>query len=69
MRLAPSPNRTPRVVQVFFVLAAVAFTCAYPFLAVVNNPNENVRTYTTIALVEDHTFRIDADGRPLRLGQ
>jgi hypothetical protein len=44
-----------------FVLAAlfVAFTCVYPYIAAVNNPNENVRTYMTMAIVDDHTFKID----------
>jgi hypothetical protein len=47
-------------VRIFFVLAAFAFTCVYPYMSWVNNPNENVRTYMTMALVEEHTFKIDA---------
>ena len=34
--------RAPRCVAVFFALAFVAFTCAFPYIAGVNNPNENV---------------------------
>lgn len=40
-------------------LMLLAFTCIYPYIGVVNNPNENVRTYMTMALVEHHTFKID----------
>ncbi len=43
----------------FFVLVALVFTCVYPYFSWVNNPNENVRTYMTMAIVEEHTFRID----------
>ncbi len=53
---APS---TPRVVLVFFALVFVVFTGVYPYFYTVNNPNENVRTYMTMAIVEDHTMRID----------
>jgi hypothetical protein len=59
MRIALTPNPTPRAVRVFFVLVALVFTCVYPFFSWVNNPNENVRTYMTMAIVEEHTFRID----------
>lgn len=47
------------VVRVVLALSLLAFTCVYPYIGVVNNPNENVRTYMTMALVEHHTFRID----------
>src|SRR5580700_2717705 len=50
---------TPRVVLVFFALVFVVFTGVYPYFYTVNNPNENVRTYMTMAIVEDHTMRID----------
>lgn len=40
-------------------LAFLPFVCVFPYIGVVNNPNENVRTYMTMALVEEHTFRID----------
>ena len=61
MRIALTPyDRTPsRSCRVFFALVALVFTCVYPFIGWVNNPNENVRTYMTMALVEEHTFRID----------
>src|SRR4051812_32805750 len=52
--------RVPRCTAVFFALAFVVFTCVFPYLQAVNNPNENVRTYMTMAIVEDHTFKIDA---------
>ncbi len=41
-------------------LAFLAFTCVFPYLGPINNPNENVRTYMTMAIVEEHTFKIDA---------
>jgi hypothetical protein len=59
MRITAIENRSPRVVRVFFVLLFLVFTCVYPFLSWVNNPNENVRTYMTMAIVEEHTFCID----------
>ena len=43
----------------FFTLVAVVFTCVYPLILGVNNPNENARTYMTMALVEEHTLRVD----------
>lgn len=46
-------------VRLVLALAFVAFTCSYPYIASVNNPNENVRVYMTMGLVEQHTFRID----------
>ena len=48
-----------RVVAVFFALAFVVYTCVFPYIAAINNPNENVRVYMTMALVEQHTFKID----------
>ena len=53
-------TRAPRTVLVFFALVFVVYTCVFPYLAKANDPNENVRTYMTMALVEQHTFRIDA---------
>ena len=35
----------------------------FPYLALVNNPNENVRAYMTMALVDDGTFCIDGPVR------
>jgi hypothetical protein len=47
------------VIRVFFVLAFVCFTAVFPYIQSVNNPNENVRVFMTMSLVEKHTFRID----------
>src|SRR3984957_11230522 len=51
--------RVSRAVPVFFALLFVVYTCLFPYMARMNNPNENVRTYMTMALVEEHTVRID----------
>ena len=48
---------------IFFALVAVVFGSVFPYIGPVNNPNENTRTYTTMALVEDHTFTIDKEVR------
>ena len=56
--LAMRARWTPRA-GIFFALALVVFTAVFPYIHVVNNPNENVRTYMTMAIVEGHTFRID----------
>ncbi len=53
-----SPS-TQRATRLFFALMAVIYTCVFPYMAWVNNPNENARTYMTMALVEDHTFQAD----------
>jgi hypothetical protein len=49
----------PRATTAFFILAFIVFTCVEPYLAPVNNPNENTRTYLTMAIVEQHTFNLD----------
>ncbi len=59
MRFAPPHDATPRIVAAFFGLALVAYVGVYPFCTTLNNPNENVRTYETMAIVECHTFRMD----------
>jgi hypothetical protein len=59
MRIWWKQSRSPPVVRVFFALVALVFTCVYPYRTWVNNPNENVRTYMTMAIVEEHTFCID----------
>lgn len=41
------------------MLCALPMLGVFPYLAAVNNPNENVRTYMTMALVEHGTLRID----------
>jgi hypothetical protein len=46
--------------RAFLFLVALPFLGISPYIGVVNNPNENVRTYMTMALVEDHTFKIDS---------
>ena len=51
---------TPAFVKAFFALAFVVYVGVFPYVGVVNNPNENVRTFMTMALVEGHTFKIDA---------
>jgi hypothetical protein len=58
MHAPPSP-RTPWVVRIFFVLCAIPLLLVFPYVAAINNPNENVRTYMTMALVERGTLRID----------
>ncbi len=40
------------------MVALVFFGC-FPYLGRLNNPNENVRAYMTLALVDQHTFAID----------
>ena len=42
-------------------LVAIVYFAVFPFNYGLNNPNENARTYTTIALVEEHTFCIDGE--------
>ncbi len=46
-------------VRAFFLLVALPLLGVSPYIGIINNPNENVRTYMTMAIVEDHTFRID----------
>ena len=48
------------LLKALFVLVAVLYTCVFPYMAWVNNPNENARVYMTMALVEHGTFRTDA---------
>ncbi|AKU96331.1 hypothetical protein AKJ09_02995 [Labilithrix luteola] len=50
---------TRRSIRLFFVLCALPLFCVFPFLSAVNNPNENVRTYMTMALVQQHTLKLD----------
>lgn len=40
-------------------LLAVLYLWVFPFHDVVRNPNENVRVYMTVAIVDDHTFAIN----------
>jgi hypothetical protein len=48
-----------RAVRLFFVLVALPMFLVFPYNTATNNPNENVRTYMTISIVENHTFCID----------
>lgn len=41
-------------------LCAFAYVYVFPYQATLNNPNENVRFYMTAALVESHSYAIDA---------
>jgi hypothetical protein len=41
------------------VLVLLPMLCVFPYLRAVNNPNEFVRVFTVMALVESGTFRID----------
>jgi hypothetical protein len=45
--------------RLFFVLVLLPMLCVFPYLRAVNNPNEFVRVFTVMALVESGTFRID----------
>lgn len=55
-RSAPAHSRH---VKLFLFLCALPMLGVFPYLGPVNNPNENVRTYMTMALVERGTLRID----------
>jgi hypothetical protein len=52
-------GRDRRLTRAFFALLAVVYLGVYPYLYLVNNPNENTRTYLVLALVDHHTFRLD----------
>ncbi len=43
----------------FFGLLFVAFVCVFPYNQRLDNPNENARVYTTMAIVQDHTFAVN----------
>ena len=45
--------------RLFFVLAAFPFFALFLYLRAVNNPNELVRVFTTMALVDDATLAVD----------
>ena len=51
--------RVSRAVPAYFALVFIVYTGVFPYMAHMNNPNENVRTYMTMALVEKHTLKID----------
>lgn len=43
----------------FFLFLVLPMLCVFPYIRVVNNPNEFVRVFTVMAMVEKHTFKID----------
>lgn len=45
--------------RLFFVLVFLPMLCVFPYLRQINNPNEFVRVYTVMAMVESGTYRID----------
>ena len=45
--------------RTFFVLLIFPLLLAFPYVRALNNPNELVRVYTVIALVENGTYCID----------
>ncbi len=54
------PTAVPRARTALSVLLlAVLYLWVFPFHNAVNNPNENVRVYMTVAIVDDHTFAIN----------
>ncbi len=56
---ATRERREKRLVRAFFFFTFFVYTCVFPYIASFNNPNENVRVYMVMAIVEQHTFRID----------
>jgi hypothetical protein len=55
----PLPREQRWFVAIFFALVALPFFGVFPYIGVVMNPNENTRTYMTIAAVEHRTFQLD----------
>ncbi|MBX3220861.1 MAG: hypothetical protein KF795_10095 [Labilithrix sp.] len=45
--------------RLFFFFVLLPMLCVFPYLRAVNNPNEFVRVYTVMSLVESGSFRID----------
>lgn len=55
-------RRSPRargLHWLFFALLLVPILGVFPYVRAVNNPNELVRVFTSVAIVEDGTFAID----------
>jgi hypothetical protein len=50
-----------RVTRIFFVLAFVPMFFVLPYLRGINNPNEYVRVFTVMSIVEQKTFSIDTE--------
>lgn len=59
--MASGPSRHPHqgTIFAFFFLLVFPFFAVFPYITVTNNPNENTRTYMTIAMVEHKTFALD----------
>jgi hypothetical protein len=45
--------------RLFFLFVLLPMLCVFPYVRGVNNPNEFVRVFTAMAIVEKGTFRID----------
>lgn len=45
--------------RLFFVLVFLPMLCVFPYVRTVNNPNEFVRVYTVMSLIESGTYCID----------
>lgn len=43
----------------FFFLVLVPMLAVFPYIRAVNNPNEFVRVFTVMSLVESHAYRVD----------
>jgi hypothetical protein len=62
--VTPAPERWDRVRRRLVLALVAACTLApFPYFERLNNPNENVRLYMTMAMVEDGTFAIDGPTR------
>jgi hypothetical protein len=57
------PERSPAVPRsqtaLSVALLAVLYLWVFPYHGIVNNPNENVRLFMTVAIVDDHTLAIN----------
>jgi hypothetical protein len=49
--------------RLFFLLVAIPMLFVFPYLRATNNPNEYVRVFTAMSLVEEGTFAIDGPVR------
>src|SRR4051794_30863954 len=59
---APVPGfAVPSYARTALAVACLAliYLWVFPYHSRVNNPNENVRVFMTVALVDDHTFAIN----------
>ncbi len=56
-----TPPKTPSYARTALAVAllAVLYLWVFPYHTAVNNPNENVRVFMTVAIVDDHTFAIN----------